>query len=45
MVQVQVISKILNSKDYSIVEDNLLTTEHFVGYEKEFDFIKEHFDT
>lgn len=38
----QVISKILNTQDNSIVEDNLLTAEHFVGYENEFNFLQEH---
>jgi len=44
MVQLQIISKIINTKDFSIVEDNLLTDEYFVGYEDEFNFIKSHFE-
>lgn len=44
MVQLQIISKIINSKDFSIVENNLLTEEYFVGYENEFKFIKDHVD-
>lgn len=44
MVQLQIISKIINTKNFSIVEDNLLTEEYFVGYEDEFNFIKNHVD-
>lgn len=43
MIQLQVISKLLNTQDYSFVEDNLLTVEHFVGYEEEFKFIADHY--
>lgn len=42
MIQLQVLSKIIESGDYSIIENNLLTRDYFVGYESEFDFIKEH---
>lgn len=42
MVSLQIISKILATQDNSIVEDNLLTNEYFVGYEAEFDYIQEH---
>lgn len=42
MVQLQIISKILFNHDYSIIEDNLLTAEYFVGYENEFNFISNH---
>lgn len=44
MVQLQVISKILESKDYSIITDNLLTVDSFTGYEEEFNFLKEHYE-
>lgn len=44
MVQLQIISKILSSKDYSIIEDNSLTKEYFVGYDEEFTFIKDHIE-
>ena len=33
MIQLQVISKILATKDLSILENNLLTRDYFVGYE------------
>lgn len=42
MVALQIISKILASKDTSILEDNLLTSDYFVGYEDEYDFILQH---
>lgn len=44
MVALQIISKVLASKDYSIIENNLLTKDYFVGYEDEYEFIKEHID-
>ena len=43
MVQLQIISKILNTHDYSIIEDNLLTEDYFIGYQDEFNFIKNHY--
>lgn len=43
MIQIQLLSKILLSKDYNIVEENLLDSSYFMGYEKEFDFIKDHY--
>lgn len=42
MVSLQIISKILLSQDDSIIENNLLTEEYFVGYEQEFNYIKDH---
>ena len=42
MVSLQIISKILATKDSSILEDNLLTRDYFVGYETEYDFIVQH---
>lgn len=44
MIQLQVISKVLQSGDYSLIEDNLLTRDYFVGYENEFDFICDHYN-
>ena len=44
IVQVQAICRILAKQDYSFIEDNLLTVDDFIGYEKEFNFIKEHYD-
>lgn len=44
MVSLQIISRILNSKDFSIVTNNQLDSSYFVGYETEFNAIKEHYD-
>ena len=44
MVALQIISKVLARKDYSIIENNLLTEDYFVGYEAEYQYIKEHLD-
>ena len=41
-MQLQILSKVLSTHNYSIIEDNLLTEEYFVGYEAEFRFIKDH---
>ena len=45
VVELQIISKILNTGDYSIIENNLLTKEYFegTGYEDEYNFIAEHY--
>ena len=42
MIQVQILSKILQTSNNEIVESNFLTTDYFTGYEKEFDFIQDH---
>lgn len=42
MIQLQIISKILATKDLSILDNNNLTDEYFVGYEAEIQFIKKH---
>lgn len=42
MVSLQILSKILATKDLSILRNNNLTRDYFVGYEKEIDFITEH---
>lgn len=46
MVELQIISKVIESGDYSFIEDNYITDEYFAGsgYEEEFDFIKEHYE-
>lgn len=44
MVALQIISKILATKDYSIIENNILTRDYFVGYEEEYDYIKDHIE-
>ena len=44
VVELQILSKILETGDYSIIEDNCITDEFFVGtgYEEEFAFIRDH---
>ena len=42
LISVQVISKVIASKSYSLIEDNLLDETYFRGYEEEFNFIKNH---
>ena len=32
MVSLQILSKVINTKDNSIIEDNALTQEYFPGY-------------
>lgn len=34
MVSLQIISKILATQDLSIIENNLLSVDYFVGYEE-----------
>ncbi len=43
MVTLQIISKILATKDMSIIEDNLLTKDYFIGFEDEYDYIVNHY--
>lgn len=43
MVALQIISKILESQDISILQDNMLTVDYFVGYEDEINFILDHY--
>lgn len=42
MIALQIISKVLATKDYSLIENNLLTVDYFVGYEPEYNYIKDH---
>lgn len=42
MVAIQIISKILETQDISILENNNITEEYFVGYEPEVQFLLEH---
>ena len=44
MTALQIISKILETKDYSIITNNLLDVTYFTGYEEEFNFIKDHYE-
>lgn len=45
MVALQILSKVIQSGDISIIQDNYLTKDYFVGYEEEYNFIKNHLDT
>lgn len=42
MIALQIISKILETHDDSILENNSLTEEYFKGYEEQYDYIQEH---
>lgn len=42
MIEVQFLNKVLQSKDYSLIEDFDVTREHFPQFEKEFDYIVSH---
>ena len=44
MITLQIISKVLETHDYSIIQNNSLTEEWFVEYEDEFNAIKEHYE-
>ena len=44
MVELQILSKVLNTKDISILTDNYLTEEYFPSYTEEYSFIKNHFE-
>ena len=41
--QLQVLNKILNTKDYSIITLHNLTEDYFFNYKAEFNYIKNHF--
>ncbi len=42
--QFQILNKILQTKDYSLISMNNLTEDHFFQYRAEFNFIKNHYD-
>lgn len=44
IVHIQAITRIIDGKDYSFIENNHLTKEKFPGYEDEFDYIVEYHD-
>lgn len=44
MVEEQIINKILNNKDFSIIEKNNLNEIHFISCSKEFIYIKNHYN-
>jgi replicative DNA helicase len=44
MVAEQILCKVIQTSNYSIIEDNMLTVNHFIGFEEEFNFIKTHYE-
>lgn len=44
MVALQILSKVILSHDISIIQDNLLSQDYFIGYSEEYNWIKNHFD-
>lgn len=42
MVSLQILSKVLATKDISIIENNLLSEDYFTGYADEYNFIMSH---
>ena len=45
MVGLQILSKIIATHDISLIENNSLTIDYFVGFENEYEFITNHFKT
>lgn len=45
IAQFQIINKVLQNKDYSLITLNNLSAEHFYGYKAEYEFIKAHYNT
>lgn len=45
MIVLQILNKIIQTQDASIITDNALTSEYFTGYETEFEFIVNHLTT
>ena len=43
MVELQVLSKVLNDKSVSILELNSITPDYFITYPDEYQFIMEHY--
>ena len=43
MVGLQILNKVLQTHDYSIIEENQLTKDYFLEYEDEYTFIEEHY--
>ena len=45
MVQLQILNRVLDTKDMKLLVENNLTEEYFIEYPDEYAFIKNHFDT
>ncbi len=44
MITLQILNKVIQTGDIQLITMNALTEEYFVGYEKEFNFIVDHFN-
>ena len=44
MVQLQILNRVLDTKDMKLLVENNLTEEYFIEYPDEYAFIKNHFD-
>jgi replicative DNA helicase len=44
MTAYQIINKVLATQDASIIKDNFLDVEYFIGYEEEYSYIMEHLE-
>lgn len=44
MITLQILNKVIQTGDIQLITKNALTEEYFVGYEKEFNFIVDHFN-
>ena len=45
MVQLQLLNKVLATKDITLLTDNNITKEYFTEYSEEYDFVYEHYNT
>ena len=43
MVQIQILSKVIATHDMSLIEDNALTIDYFIGYEDLYEFVTKHY--
>lgn len=43
-VELQILNKIIDTKDFSLAAKNGLTEDHFVDYKEEFSFLKNHYE-
>lgn len=44
MITLQILNKVIQTQDMQLITKNALTEEYFVGYEKEFNFVVDHFN-
>lgn len=44
MISLQILNKVLDTKNMKLITQNALTEEYFQGYESEFSFIKDHYE-